>query len=185
MFGELSAGGGDIVAHGAPLGHGDAAALEDAHDLGAVVVYGSEKEIPPESEEPAEERIAFLKEQQWSLDFGTALAAEHEHILKSFAELINRAEEAIEQQRAERFEALENFFDTLGERAEAGPLRPQEISDELGGLVHSQRVLIALTQKGVAREDAYALHYPVPADWFAPSYSTCPWPAGARKTSEL
>ena len=29
--------------------------------------------------------------------------------------------------------------------------------DHLGGLVHSQRVLIALTQKGVAREDAYRL----------------------------
>jgi adenylosuccinate lyase len=29
--------------------------------------------------------------------------------------------------------------------------------DKLGGLVHSQRVLIALTQKGMAREDAYRL----------------------------
>jgi adenylosuccinate lyase len=29
--------------------------------------------------------------------------------------------------------------------------------DRLGGLVHSQRVLIALVQKGVAREDAYRL----------------------------
>jgi adenylosuccinate lyase len=29
--------------------------------------------------------------------------------------------------------------------------------DRLGGLVYSQRVLIALTQKGVAREDAYAI----------------------------
>src|SRR5262245_24085362 len=29
--------------------------------------------------------------------------------------------------------------------------------DRLGGLIHSQRVLIALTQKGVAREDAYRL----------------------------
>ena len=29
--------------------------------------------------------------------------------------------------------------------------------DRLGGLVHSQRVLIALTQKGVAREDAYRI----------------------------
>jgi adenylosuccinate lyase len=28
--------------------------------------------------------------------------------------------------------------------------------DRLGGLIHSQRVLIALTQKGMAREDAYA-----------------------------
>jgi adenylosuccinate lyase len=29
--------------------------------------------------------------------------------------------------------------------------------DKLGGLIHSQRVLIALTQAGVAREDAYRL----------------------------
>jgi adenylosuccinate lyase len=29
--------------------------------------------------------------------------------------------------------------------------------DRLGGLVHSQRVLIALTQKGASREDAYKL----------------------------
>jgi adenylosuccinate lyase len=29
--------------------------------------------------------------------------------------------------------------------------------DRLGGLIHSQRVLLALTQKGAAREDAYAL----------------------------
>jgi adenylosuccinate lyase len=29
--------------------------------------------------------------------------------------------------------------------------------DRLGGLIHSQRVLIALTQKGVSREEAYAL----------------------------
>ena len=29
--------------------------------------------------------------------------------------------------------------------------------DRLGGLIHSQRVLLALTQKGVSREDAYAM----------------------------
>jgi len=28
--------------------------------------------------------------------------------------------------------------------------------DRLGGLVHSQRILLALTQKGVSREDSYA-----------------------------
>ena len=33
----------------------------------------------------------------------------------------------------------------------------QKNLDLLGGLVHSQRVMIALTQKGVAREDAYAI----------------------------
>ena len=27
--------------------------------------------------------------------------------------------------------------------------------DRLGGLIHSQRVLLALTQKGVSREDSY------------------------------
>ena len=29
--------------------------------------------------------------------------------------------------------------------------------DRLGGLIHSQRVLLALTEKGVARDDAYAI----------------------------
>ncbi len=29
--------------------------------------------------------------------------------------------------------------------------------ERLGGLIHSQRVLLALTQKGVSREEAYAL----------------------------
>src|SRR6185312_3707970 len=35
------------------------------------------------------------------------------------------------------------------------PDNMQKNLDKLAGLVHSQRVLIALTQKGVAREDAY------------------------------
>jgi adenylosuccinate lyase len=37
------------------------------------------------------------------------------------------------------------------------PENMQRNLDHLGGLVHSQRVLLALTQKGVSREDAYAL----------------------------
>src|ERR1700716_1437105 len=37
------------------------------------------------------------------------------------------------------------------------PANMQKNLERLGGLVHSQRVMIALTQKGVAREDAYAL----------------------------
>jgi adenylosuccinate lyase len=37
------------------------------------------------------------------------------------------------------------------------PDNMQKNLDRLGGLVHSQRVLLALTQKGVAREDAYAI----------------------------
>ena len=37
------------------------------------------------------------------------------------------------------------------------PENMQKNLDQLGGLVHSQRVLLALTQKGMSREDAYAL----------------------------
>ena len=37
------------------------------------------------------------------------------------------------------------------------PATMQKNLDRLGGLVHSQRVLIALTQKGASREDAYKL----------------------------
>ena len=37
------------------------------------------------------------------------------------------------------------------------PSTMQKNMDKLGGLIHSQRVLIALTQKGVPREDAYRL----------------------------
>lgn len=37
------------------------------------------------------------------------------------------------------------------------PANMQKNLDRLGGLVHSQRVLLALTQKGVSREDAYRL----------------------------
>jgi adenylosuccinate lyase len=37
------------------------------------------------------------------------------------------------------------------------PAAMQKNLDKLGGLIHSQRVLIGLTQKGVPREDAYHL----------------------------
>jgi adenylosuccinate lyase len=37
------------------------------------------------------------------------------------------------------------------------PERMRANLDKLGGLIHSQRVLLALTQKGVAREEAYGL----------------------------
>ena len=37
------------------------------------------------------------------------------------------------------------------------PERMQKNLDKMGGLVHSQRVLLALTQNGVSREDAYRL----------------------------
>ena len=44
----------------------------------------------------------------------------------------------------------------LMERLTIYPDNMQKNLDRLGGLVHSQRVLLALTQKGMGREDAYA-----------------------------
>src|ERR1700746_4015026 len=37
------------------------------------------------------------------------------------------------------------------------PVNMRKNLDQLGGLIHSQRVMLALTQKGMAREDAYAI----------------------------
>ncbi|HVL29676.1 MAG TPA: adenylosuccinate lyase, partial [Sphingomicrobium sp.] len=37
------------------------------------------------------------------------------------------------------------------------PERMRRNLDRMGGLVHSQRVLLALTQAGLSREDAYAI----------------------------
>jgi adenylosuccinate lyase len=37
------------------------------------------------------------------------------------------------------------------------PERMQKNLDRMGGLIHSQRVLLALTQAGLSREDSYAL----------------------------
>ena len=37
------------------------------------------------------------------------------------------------------------------------PERMEKNLNKMGGLVHSQRVLLALTQAGVSREDSYAL----------------------------
>ncbi len=42
------------------------------------------------------------------------------------------------------------------ERLMIYPANMEKNLDRLGGLVHSQRVMLALTQKGVSREDAYA-----------------------------
>jgi adenylosuccinate lyase len=42
------------------------------------------------------------------------------------------------------------------ERLVIYPANMQRNLDHLGGLVHSQRVLLALTQKGLSREDAYS-----------------------------
>ena len=51
-------------------------------------------------------------------------ASERDHMLNSFRELLDRTEETLETQRQERFDALDNFIDSLADRQEEGePLR--------------------------------------------------------------
>ena len=52
----------------------DAPILQDLHELGQVTVYAAAARLPGETEE--DEAISFLKEQQWTLEFGTTLIAE-------------------------------------------------------------------------------------------------------------
>jgi RND family efflux transporter MFP subunit len=51
------------------------AAVSDVHTLENVMVYASLEAAPSDQEAPEEETISFLKEQQWALDFATALVA--------------------------------------------------------------------------------------------------------------
>ncbi len=48
----------------------DSPDLQDVHELGSVTVHGPGSPIPADSEEEGE-AISFLKEQQWTLEFGT------------------------------------------------------------------------------------------------------------------
>jgi RND family efflux transporter MFP subunit len=54
------------------------ATLEDVHEVAALRVYRTEEEaaLAPDTK-PTEESIAFLKEQQWTLDFATEVVALH------------------------------------------------------------------------------------------------------------
>jgi len=51
----------------------DAPNVQDVHELGPVTVYAPGAALPGEAEE--DEGISFLKEQQWTLEFGTAVVA--------------------------------------------------------------------------------------------------------------
>jgi adenylosuccinate lyase len=67
------------------------------------------------------------------------------------------AERMIGPDAAATLDFLLNRLTGIVEKLVVYPNNMRKNLDQLGGLVHSQRVLIALTQKGVAREDAYRL----------------------------
>jgi membrane fusion protein, heavy metal efflux system len=59
----------------------EASALKDSHDAGPVTVYSSEQQAASvQPEKPQEETLAFLKEQQWSLDVVVAERSVRESI---------------------------------------------------------------------------------------------------------
>ncbi|NOQ36862.1 MAG: efflux RND transporter periplasmic adaptor subunit [Methylococcaceae bacterium] len=65
--------------------------LNVSHDLGEVTVYPTIEAAPKETEEEEEHHddISFLKEQQWKVDFATAIIEEHElqNSITAFASL--------------------------------------------------------------------------------------------------
>ena len=92
-----------------------------------LVIDEIEKRMPAQDASAAHLRSVLLD--LAARDFN----GERDHVLKSFNELLDKTEETLAQQRLERFEALDNFFDTLEDRTgeEAPPVRPQELADEL------------------------------------------------------
>ena len=56
----------------------DAPELTDRHDLGEVVVLAADQAAPGPAEMSGDASISFLKEQQWALDFASAVAVERE-----------------------------------------------------------------------------------------------------------
>ena len=70
--------------------------------------------------------------------------------------LLGRAHDRSGRNRDARFRARA-AWPAIIDKLIVYPDTMQKNLDRLGGLIHSQRVLIALTQKGVAREDAYRL----------------------------
>ncbi len=89
---------------------------------------------------------------------GRTLQAESDHLINNFRQLLNRTEETLETQRAERFEALDTFFESLDDREdEGGSLRPQDLSDELAGLVRLPNFRLTNEQVRLVREDPDSL----------------------------
>ena len=77
--------------------------------------------------------VSRLREELLSLG-RQAWQTEHDHLFRSFQEVVDRAEESLESQKQERHDGINAFFESLSDRtAEDGrPLSPQEVAEELG-----------------------------------------------------
>ena len=97
--------------------------------------------------------VSRLREELLSLA-RRALEAERDHLFNSLSEMLDRSEETLETNRQERYEALENFIDSLPDREEeGGPLRAQDLSDELGTLIRLPQFRLSGEQMRLIKED--------------------------------
>ncbi|HEX9018003.1 MAG TPA: hypothetical protein VF806_02390, partial [Anaerolineaceae bacterium] len=96
--------------------------------------------------------VSQLREELLSLA-GRALQTERDHMLKSFHQMLDHSDETLESQRQERYEALDNFIESLPDRQEEGaPLRLQDLSDELAGLLRVPQFRLTNEQLRLATE---------------------------------
>ncbi len=65
---------------------------------------------------------------------GRAVEVEQTHMLRAIDALINKTEEGLDAQIADRKDALDAYFDGLRDSEE--PIRPSKAAEELSGLVH-------------------------------------------------
>ncbi|MEW6650718.1 MAG: hypothetical protein AB1453_11085 [Chloroflexota bacterium] len=86
----------------------------------------------------------------------SALESESNHMLRATEQLLERSEEAIQQQLVERLETVDTFFEGLPDRVEeaGGTLRPQELLDELSSLARIPLRLSGEELRALAQGDA-------------------------------
>lgn len=97
--------------------------------------------------------VSRLREELLNLA-SRALEAERDHLLNSLRQMLDRSEMNLETQRAERFEALDNFIDSLPDRQEEGmSLRAQDLSDELGALLRLPQFRLTNEQMRLVNDD--------------------------------
>lgn len=88
-----------------------------------------------------------------------AWQAERDHLLHSFKQLLERAEEMLESQQQERKDSLDTFFESLADREgeENQPLRATDLSDELGMLLRLPQFRLMPDQMRKLENDPEAL----------------------------
>lgn len=148
--------------------HPETQAVHDTIVAGEVEVVAHKDTVRSKEEEPEQQGITFLKEQQWEVDFATVPTAEKELLatLKLHAEVkpTARGEAHIAAPLGGRVLAVEKGVPTLGQKVEPGeplamvlPLHPSATSrTELESTVSTTQAELAAAEQELARvQDLY------------------------------